>query len=253
LRTSEDVSIPTWEEVFADGDSNGNHDGNHDGNLKPSQELNDGDDGNLTQLMKGSEKSLNIEPKSPKLFSSESPTDSALVSVKPLRQSSTESDASLIASVEASVRASVIDETKIDFSTYPHTSCGDIPPKRKRAKTLKEKMLNCGTQQELKALEFTRPEIEWVWKHLFSDSEKAAISQTASYSQLTLFEPSAATRNSRFQKGDLVQLPSSELGFTRSYNPIDKEWLVLRESDSREVWYSESALILVEGLGKQAE
>jgi putative DNA primase/helicase len=260
LRTSEDVSIPTWEEVFADGDRHGDLDGHDDGNLKPSQPANDGDDGDPTHFKEGSEKSLNIEPISPKLCSSEPPLDNALVSVKPESQSSTESDASLIASVEASVEASVIDETKIDFSTYPHPTCGDIPPKRKRAKTLKEKMLNCGTQQELKALEFTRPEIEWVWKHLFSRSEKAAISQTASYSQLTLFEPSAATSStsaatssSRFQKGDLVQLPSSELGFTRSYNPIDKEWLVLRESDNQEVWYSESDLILVEGLGEQAE
>jgi len=202
-------------------------------------------------LMEGSEKSLNIEPKSPKLCSSESLPNSAEVSVKPESQSPNESDASVGASVGASVFASVIDETKIDFSTYPHPTCGDIPPKRKRALTLKEKMLNCGTQQELKALEFTRPEIEWVWKHLFSDSEKAAISQTASYSQLTLFDPSAATSSSRFQKDDLVQLASGELGFTRSYNPIDKEWLVLRESDNQEVWYSESDLILVSGFGTE--
>jgi putative DNA primase/helicase len=243
LRTSEDVSIPTLEEVFADGDGDGDDDGHGDGHLKPSQEANDGDDGDLTYFSKGSEKSFFIESQSRKLCSSEPPTNSALVSVKPESQSSKESDASVGASVKASVEASVIDETKIDFSTYPHPHCGDIPPKRKRALSLKEKMLICGTQQELKALKFTRPEIEWVWKHLFSDSEKTAIERIASLSQPLLFDDPAATIRNRFQKDDLVQLTSGELGFICSYNPIDRQWLVVRESDHQKVWYSESDLI----------
>ncbi len=80
-----------------------------------------------------------------------------------------------------------------DYSTYPHRTSNDIRAKKKQASKCKELMLACTTSQELAQFrsesDFSSNEIDWVFHHALTPSEREKVREAAHTDQLNLLEP----------------------------------------------------------------
>jgi predicted P-loop ATPase len=92
-----------------------------------------------------------------------------------------------------------ISHDEVDYSTYPHRTSNDIRAKEKRANKCKELMLACTTSYELAKFksesDFSSNEINWVFHHALTPSEREKVMEAAKADQLNLLEQSIYTWN----------------------------------------------------------
>ena len=82
--------------------------------------------------------------------------------------------------------------SQIDYSTFPHLTSNDLRAKEKRAISIKKRMLASSDKVQLAQLKelagYSPHEIDWVWKHGLTSTEKTQIKQAANTIQRDIFD-----------------------------------------------------------------
>ena len=75
----------------------------------------------------------------------------------------------------------------MDYSTFPHLTCGTIEAKRNQSEKIKQRLLEADNREELTAIkqEF-QARCRWVWHNLLTDGERKKLKAIANTEQLDL-------------------------------------------------------------------
>jgi hypothetical protein len=76
---------------------------------------------------------------------------------------------------------------EVDYSTFPHLTCGTIEAKRNQSEKIKQRLLEADNREELTAIkqEF-QARCRWVWHNLLTDGERKKLKAIANTEQLDL-------------------------------------------------------------------
>ncbi|MGK7957015.1 MAG: DNA primase, partial [Crocosphaera sp.] len=109
--------------------------------------------------------------------------------------------------------------SQIDYSTFPHLTSNHLRAKEKRAISIKKRMLACSNRTHLVQLRenvgYSPNEIQWVWKHILTSSQKNQIDQVANLTQKDIFE--SLDERSEYDWHEIIQgidLELVRLGWT---------------------------------------
>ncbi|WP_279327082.1 DNA primase family protein [Crocosphaera subtropica] len=109
--------------------------------------------------------------------------------------------------------------SQVDYSTFPHLTSNDLRAKEKRAISIKKRMLACSHRNHLVQLRenagYSPNEIQWVWKHSLTSSQKKQIDQAANLTQKDIFE--SLDERSEYDWHEIIQgidLELVRLGWT---------------------------------------
>ena len=98
--------------------------------------------------------------------------------------------------------------SEIDYSSYPHLTCDTIEAKRNQAHSLKQRLLEATSREELSAIkqEFSNSVASalchvdrygWVWENLLTNAERAKVEAVAATEQLNLLSTSTSLSTSK--------------------------------------------------------